>query len=136
VVLTQIDEYSGYLGRPELCYKFVHDASTYTEQETGLTRTLCTCLSLDDSRRDGMVKFNGIRVELGRSNHPSWTIRPPAPQVRSMPLALLASDAIAIHLERSNRIDCLFCACHYVSVNWVPHRYIPWLRGTLRQARS
>jgi hypothetical protein len=40
---TRIDEYSDYLGRPELCYKFEQYTTTGWRSEGWLTRTLYTC---------------------------------------------------------------------------------------------
>lgn len=68
---AQIDEYSGYLGRPELRYKFVYDMSTgnhyYRTGDRGYLdpNTLHLFILGRIQGEDGMVKFNGIRVELG-----------------------------------------------------------------------
>lgn len=68
---AQLDERSGYLGQPELSHKFILDAATgqycYRTGDRGYLDPATSNLFILGriQGEDGMVKFNGVRVELG-----------------------------------------------------------------------
>jgi acyl-CoA synthetase (AMP-forming)/AMP-acid ligase II/ankyrin repeat protein len=68
---AQLDEHSGYLGRSELRYKFVHDPIAgryyYRTGDRGYLDPITSQIFILGRihGEDGMVKFNGVRVELG-----------------------------------------------------------------------
>ena len=66
---NQLDELSGYLDRPELAHKFIRDSKVfcYRTGDRGYIDPATKHLHILGriQGEDGMIKFNGIRVELG-----------------------------------------------------------------------